>query len=54
MLRDRLCVPTRYLNGLPGGVPAQACLVDDADRALSLAAQAITFDAKDLRTVEDL
>ena len=52
MLRDRLYVPTRHLNGLPGGVPAEACLADDADRSLSLAAQATSFAAKDLRDVE--
>ena len=53
MLRDRLYVPTRHPNGLPGGIPAEAFLAENADRALSLAAQATPFTAKDLRIVED-
>jgi hypothetical protein len=53
MLRDRPYVPTRHPNGLPGGVPAEAFLAEDADSALPLAAQAVTFVAEDLRIVED-
>jgi hypothetical protein len=53
MLGDRLDVATRHGNGLPSGALAGACLVDEADRALSLAGQSIAFDAKDLRVVED-
>ncbi|MGD0153032.1 MAG: hypothetical protein ABSC17_04605 [Thermacetogeniaceae bacterium] len=30
-------VPTRYPNGLPGGIPADAFDKSDAERALSLA-----------------
>lgn len=50
---DRFYIPTRYPNGLPGGIPAEAFLAEDAHRALSLAAQAITFVAEHLRIVED-
>jgi hypothetical protein len=53
MLRDRPYVPTRRPNGLPGGVLAEAILVEDADSALSLAPPAIAFVAEDLRIVED-
>jgi HEPN domain-containing protein len=42
---DRLYIPTRYPNGLPGGIPAEAFAPTDAQRAISLAEQAITFVA---------
>ena len=50
---DRFYIPTRYPNGLPGGIPGEAYLAEDAHRALSLAEQAITFIAERLRIVED-
>jgi HEPN domain-containing protein len=50
---DRFYIPTRYPNGLPGGIPAEAYLAEDSHRALSLAEQAITFVAQRLRIVED-
>ena len=31
---DRYYIPTRYPNGLPGGIPADAYTKDDAERAL--------------------
>ncbi len=36
---DRYYIPTRYPNGLPGGVPAEAYARDDAESALALAEQ---------------
>ena len=38
---DLLYVPTRYPNGLPGGLPADAFHKDDADRALARAERVI-------------
>jgi HEPN domain-containing protein len=38
---DRHYIPTRYPNGLPGGVPAEAFDADDAERALQRAQQII-------------
>jgi HEPN domain-containing protein len=37
---DQLCIPTRYPNGLPGGVPAQVFSQAQAAEAI---AQATTF-----------
>ena len=31
---DRHYIPTRYPNGLPGGIPAEAFDADDAEKAL--------------------
>jgi HEPN domain-containing protein len=45
---DRFYIPTRYPNGLPGGIPADAYTVEDADRALSMAEQVISFIRKRL------
>ena len=50
---DRLYIPTRYPNGLPGGIPGEAFLAEDAQNATSLAEQAITFVAERLHTEED-
>lgn len=36
-LLDKYCIPTRYPNGLPGGIPAEAFDAHDAERALELA-----------------
>jgi hypothetical protein len=52
MLRDHPYIPTRHLNGLPGGVPAEALLAEDADRALSLVAQGVAPVSERLRDVE--
>lgn len=38
---DRHYIPTRYPNGLPGGLPADAFGADDADRAILQAASII-------------
>ncbi len=34
---DRLYIPTRYPNGLPGGIPAESYDAEDAQLALDLA-----------------
>jgi len=38
---DQYYIPTRYPNGLPGGIPADAYTRSDADRALTLASSVI-------------
>ncbi|MFA4702175.1 HEPN domain-containing protein [Pyrococcus kukulkanii] len=40
---DKYYIPTRYPNGLPGGVPYEAFDEYDAERAISLAEMAINF-----------
>ena len=40
---DKYYIPTRYPNGLPGGIPAEAFDAVDADRALELASLVIGF-----------
>ncbi len=38
MRLDRLYIPTRYPNGLPGGIPADAFNTEDAGEAIARAA----------------
>jgi HEPN domain-containing protein len=38
---DQYYIPTRYPNGLPGGIPADAYTRTDSDRALGLSARVI-------------
>jgi len=45
---DRFYIPTRYPNGLPGGIPAEVYLFGDAQQAISLAGEAIELVAKQL------
>lgn len=40
---DKYYIPTRYPNGLPGGIPAEAFDEADATRALSQAEEVIKF-----------
>lgn len=40
---DKYYIPTRYPNGLPGGIPAEAFDANDADRAIELATGVIRF-----------
>jgi HEPN domain-containing protein len=40
---DKYYIPTRYPNGLPDGIPAEAFDAVDAERALELAGLVITF-----------
>ncbi len=42
-LLDRYYIPTRYPNGLPGGVPAQVYRADEAQRALQLAEKTVAL-----------
>lgn len=46
---DKYYIPTRYPNGLPGGIPAEAYTEDDARIALSLASQILEFVAQKLK-----
>ncbi len=38
---DKYYIPTRYPNGLPGGIPAKAFDREDAERALELAKEIV-------------
>lgn len=40
---DRYYIPTRYPNGLPGGIPAEAYQEEDAQKAISMAEEVIQF-----------
>ncbi len=40
---DQYYIPTRYPNGLPGGVPFEAYTVHDGKRALALAERVLDF-----------
>lgn len=40
---DQYYIPTRYPNGLPGGIPAEAFDADDARRALAMASEVLQF-----------
>jgi HEPN domain-containing protein len=40
---DKYYIPTRYPNGLPGGIPSEAFDEVDARRALELAEDVIQF-----------
>ncbi len=48
-LLDRYYVPTRYPNGLPGGVPAQVYQADEAQEALQLAEKVVTLAASKIK-----
>lgn len=38
---DKYYIPTRYPNGLPGGIPSDVFCADDAERATALAERAV-------------
>jgi len=40
---DKYYIPTRYPNGLPGGIPAEAFDEDDAEKAVNTARWIIEF-----------
>ncbi|MBC7248597.1 MAG: HEPN domain-containing protein [Actinobacteria bacterium] len=42
-LLDRFYIPTRYPNGLPGGIPSEAFNAKDAEEAVRAAGEIITF-----------
>lgn len=50
---DRFYIPTRYPNGLPGGIPAEAFFYEDAQQALSLAERALLFVKERLHLEEE-
>ena len=44
---DKYYIPTRYPNGLPGGIPADAFLREDAELSIKISQQVIdTVKAK--------
>ena len=43
---DGFYIPTRYPNGLPGGIPAEAYPQETAQHAVRLATQAVEFVAR--------
>ena len=45
---DRFYIPTRYPNGLPGGIPAESYDKEDADLALELAEEIFDFVKRQL------
>jgi HEPN domain-containing protein len=45
---DKFYIPTRYPNGLPGGIPADAFISDDAQSALRIAHLVIDLVASKL------
>ncbi|MBI5652565.1 MAG: HEPN domain-containing protein [Chloroflexi bacterium] len=50
---DHYYIPTRYPNGLPGGIPARAYDADEATEALELAEQAVTLVAQKISPAQD-
>lgn len=40
---DKYYIPTRYPNGLPGGIPSQAFSIGDADMAIAMCARVLDF-----------
>lgn len=42
-LLDRFYIPTRYPNGLPGGIPSEAFNARDAEEAVQAAEEIISF-----------
>lgn len=40
---DVYYIPTRYPNGLPGGIPSEAFLEEDAERALAMTEKVIAL-----------
>jgi len=43
---DRFYIPTRYPNGLPGGIPAESYTEQDAHQAIDLARAIVEFAEK--------
>jgi HEPN domain-containing protein len=40
---DKYYIPTRYPDGLPGGIPSNAYIEEDAKMAIKMAEEVITF-----------
>jgi len=49
---DKYYIPTRYPNGLPGGVPYEAFDNEDALKAIGLASQVIEYVRRIIETTE--
>ena len=49
---DKYYIPTRYPNGLPGGVPYEAFDEGDALKAIGLASQVIEYVRQIIDTTE--
>ena len=49
---DKYYIPTRYPNGLPGGVPYEAFDEGDALKAIGLASQVIEYVRQIMETTE--
>jgi HEPN domain-containing protein/predicted nucleotidyltransferase len=47
---DRYYIPTRYPNGIPGGVPAQVYQADEAQEAIQLAERTVSLVASKIST----
>jgi HEPN domain-containing protein len=43
---DKYYIPTRYPNGLPGGIPSQAYTADDARQAIAAAVRVLEAAAQ--------
>lgn len=50
---DKYYIPTRYPNGLPGGIPSEAFEKRDADRAIEIASEVIGVIERILSGVGD-
>lgn len=48
---DTYYIPTRYPNGLPGGIPSEAYQKEDAQRALSICNEVIDMVEKKIGKV---
>jgi HEPN domain-containing protein len=46
---DKYYIPTRYPNGLPGGIPSMAFVLDDANLAMGMATRVLEFVGQRLR-----
>lgn len=42
-LLDRFYIPTRYPNGLPGGIPSESFMAKDSEEAMLAAREIISF-----------
>ena len=50
---DKYYIPTRYPNGLPGGVPYEMFDKEDAMKAIGLASEVIKIVKKDLKMADE-
>ncbi len=50
---DKYYIPTRYPNGLPGGVPYEAYDEDDAKKAIGMAARVVEYVGAAIEETQD-